>query len=129
FCPEELQDVVLAMVKWHYCAHLSIGRTLTWTKEGIHSWAVKNMYQFCIKHKLPELWACMWKNWYWEGHWELWAQCKCKETPHLKTTMVCKAHWHQIKVNILTHFNKLQVDCLTWALTLGLAKTYYHKLN
>ena len=46
------------------------------TPAGLQEWAVKQMYQFCCKHELPEVWVYLWENWYRAGRWEIWA-CSC----------------------------------------------------
>jgi hypothetical protein len=54
-----------------------------------NTWAVKQMYEFCVLHNLPNLWAYLWENWYRRGRWELWARSgNPTEIPRLKTTML-----------------------------------------
>jgi hypothetical protein len=91
FCPDELQSQVIEMMERHLCAHLLIPGYSAPLPEGIKEWAVKQMYQFCKAHDLPNLWAYLWENWYQSGQWELWAQCVVAEIPQLKTTMMVEA--------------------------------------
>ena len=51
-------------------------------------WAVRRMYDFCVKHKLPEVWVYHCENWYHKGRWELWAKYAHKLMLVLKTTMI-----------------------------------------
>ena len=46
------------------------------------------MYDFCVKHKLPEVWVYHCENWYHKGRWELWAKYAHKLMLVLKTTMI-----------------------------------------
>ena len=57
----------------HLCAHPLIPGYPAPTPVGIREWAVKQMYEFCHEHKLPEAWAYLWGNWYRPGRWEIWA--------------------------------------------------------
>ena len=64
FCPIEHCTTVVEIMERHLCAHpLILGYSVP-TPEGIKTWAVKQMYEFCVQHKLPNLWAYLWENWY-----------------------------------------------------------------
>ena len=89
FCPLEHRDTIVAMIERHFCAHPLIPGYSAPTPEGIKAWAVKQIYEFCVLHDLPNLWAYLWENWYRCGRWELWARSgNPKEVPRLKTTML-----------------------------------------
>ena len=76
------------MMERHFCAHPLIPGYSAPTPEGIKAWAVKQAYEFCVLHDLPNLWAYLWVNWYRSGRWELWARSgNANEIPRLKTTM------------------------------------------
>ena len=91
FCPKEHRGPIMNMMEAHLCAHPLIPGYSHPSHEGIKEWAVKQMYQFCLKEKLPETWAYLWENWYRKGCWELWA-CSCHtEIPVLKTTMMLES--------------------------------------
>ena len=82
------------MIERHFCVHPLLPRYSTPTPEGIKTWAVKQMYGFCVLYELPNLWAYLWENWYWRGQWELWARSgNPKEVSHLKTTMLVEGQW------------------------------------
>jgi hypothetical protein len=91
FCPPELRSHVVDMMERHYCAHPSISGYSHPSPEGIKYWAVEQIYQYCLKHDLPELWAYLWENWYRAGRWELWACSAHPTIPRLKTTMICES--------------------------------------
>ena len=89
FCPIEHREAVVEMMERHFCAHPLIPGYSSPTPEGIKSWAVKQVYDFCVSHDLPNLWAYLWENWYRRGRWELWARSgNPTEIPRLKTTML-----------------------------------------
>ena len=91
FCSAELHDSVITLVESHLCAHPLIPGYSAPTPAGIQEWAVKQMYQFCCKHELPEAWAYLWENWYRAGRWEIWA-CSCNPCiPVLRTTMMLES--------------------------------------
>ena len=88
FCPVEHRDTIVKMMERHFCAHPLIPGFYTPTPVKIKTWAVKHMYEFCVWHDLPNLWAYLWENWYRSGRWELWARsANPREVPRLKTTM------------------------------------------
>ena len=92
FCPLEHRDAVVNMMERHFCAHPLIPGYSAPTPEGIKAWAVKQIYEFCVDHGLPNLWAYLWENWYRRGRWELWARsANAAEIPRLKTTMMVEA--------------------------------------
>jgi len=92
FCPMEHHEAVINMMERHLCVHPIIPSYSAPTPEGIKAWAMKQIYQFCVFHNLPNLWAYLWENWYRCGRWELWAQCSApKEIPRLKTTIIVEA--------------------------------------
>lgn len=67
FCPMVHCEPIINMMERHYCAHLLIPGYAPPSPEGIKKWAVWQMYNFCVKNKLPEVWAYLWENWYWKG--------------------------------------------------------------
>ena len=80
------------MMEHHFCAHPLIPGYSALTPEGIKAWAVKQIYEFCVDHGLPNLWAYLWENWYHHGHWELWARsANDAEIPRLKMMMMVEA--------------------------------------
>ena len=89
FCPLEHRDTIVTMIERHFCTHPLIPGYSAPTPEGIKAWAVKQIYEFCVLHDLPNLWAYLWENWYRCGRWELWARSgNPKEVPRLKMTML-----------------------------------------
>ncbi len=91
FCPALYRDPIVNMMERHYCAHPSIPGYGPPDTVGIKRWAVEQMYNFCTKYELPEVWAYLWENWYRHGRWELWARCGHKLIPILKTTMILES--------------------------------------
>jgi hypothetical protein len=89
FCPVEHRDTIVKMMERHGCAHPLIPGYYTPTPKDIKTWAVKQMYRFCVWYDLPNLWAYVWENWYRTGRWELWARsANPREVPRLRTTMI-----------------------------------------
>ncbi|KIJ27082.1 hypothetical protein M422DRAFT_271770 [Sphaerobolus stellatus SS14] len=91
FFPEIYHDLIINMMEHHFCAHLLIPGFSAPTSEGIRYWAVKEMYDFCVKHDLTFCWAYLWENWYNWSSWKLWARAECEEIAILKTTMICES--------------------------------------
>jgi len=91
FCNAEHRSHIIDMVERHLCAHPLVPGYSAPSPEGIRYWAVKEIYQYCVKNDLRECWAYMWENWYCPGRWELWARCTHEMIPILKTTMICES--------------------------------------
>jgi len=91
FCPALYRDPIVKMIERHYCAHPLVPGYAPPEPIGIKQWAVQQMYNFCVKHELPEVWAYLWENWYRRGRWELWARCMHDLIPRLKTTMILES--------------------------------------
>ncbi|KIK55056.1 hypothetical protein GYMLUDRAFT_133009, partial [Collybiopsis luxurians FD-317 M1] len=128
FCPDIHREKIIQMMVNHLNAHPMIPGYSVPTRDRIRYWAVKEMYLYCVKNELREVWVYMWENWYRPGRWELWAHSVHKDLPVLQTTMMVEAHWCKIKNNFLHHFHKPCVDFLIWILTAKLAPIYYQKL-
>ena len=91
FCPPLYREPIINMMERHYCAHPSIPGSCSPDVRMIKKWAVQRMYDFCVKHDLPEVWVYLWENWYRAGRWELWARCGHKLIPVLKITMILES--------------------------------------
>lgn len=91
FCAEEYKESIVDMMATHLCAHPLIPGYARPSPKGIRYWAVQQMYNFCVKHDLREVWAYLWENWYRTGRWELWARAACAEILILKATMILES--------------------------------------
>ena len=91
FCPKDLRPPIIEMIEQHLCAHPLIPGYCHPSRAGIHEWATKQMYGYCVENDLPEVWAYMYGNWYRCGRWALWARSQCSDIPVLKTTMMVEA--------------------------------------
>ncbi|KAF5345219.1 hypothetical protein D9757_015315 [Collybiopsis confluens] len=128
FCaPEYRQDIVNLMER-HYCAHPLIPGYSHPSSAGIREWAVRQMYSYCSKYDLCQVWAYLWENWYRKGRWELWARSVDKMIPILKTTMMVESHWRRIKHDFLHHFHAPRLDLLAWILVTKLVPLYNQRL-
>ena len=91
FCPPDLREAVIELIKKHFCAHPLIPGYSAPDPLSIRHWVVKRIYEFCQDQNLPELWAYLWENWYRADRWCLWACSAHPEIPRLKTTMMVEA--------------------------------------
>jgi hypothetical protein len=96
---------IIKMVERHYCAHPLVSGYAPPEPIGIKLWAVQQMYNFCVKHELPEVWAYLWENWYRRGRWERWACCMHDLIPRLKTTMILESQ--EVELGYYTLIMKL----------------------
>ncbi len=92
FCLKEYRSEITGMMERHYCAHPFIPGKAHPSTAAIYEWAVRMMYEYCVKRDLREVWAYLWENWYRPGRWELWARSTCPEMiAILKTTMILES--------------------------------------
>ena len=83
------------------------------TAQEIHYGAVKDMYDFCFKNDLAQVWAYLWNQWYTLNPWKLWAQSTDSAIYVLKTTMVVESLWQDLKHQHLQEFNRPRLDLVT----------------
>ncbi len=55
FCPVKNCDLIVKLMKHHFCMHPLIPGYSAPTPEGIKSWTVKQMYEYCVHHDLANL--------------------------------------------------------------------------
>jgi hypothetical protein len=91
FCPAIYRESIIDMMERHYCAHPMIPGYAAPDASAIKRWAVRQVYGFCERHMLSEVWAYLWENWYRKGRWELWACSVHDMVPILKTTMILES--------------------------------------
>ena len=105
-CPEHLRKHVWTIMHKHLNQHALIpnseGQYLN--KEGIRKQQVLEMYSFCKDHLLTRLWSYMWREWYNDDRWLLWARAAHHELSILKMTMFVEGHWKVLKRNFLYKF-------------------------
>lgn len=117
FCPAEYR----ATIKNKYIIHLHQHPEIPFddqdgtylTADEIHEGAVSDMYHYCVKHDLSQVWAYMWNCWYCPKQWPLWARAASPEIPRLKSTMISESMWKVIKHNDLAMFNRPRLDLVT----------------
>lgn len=119
-CPKELRKKVWEIIHKHLHQHPLIpnltGEYLTSTQ--IREQAVKEIYDFCKQNSLIRLWVYLWKEWYNDGRWELWARSAHKNISILKTTMFIEGHWKAMKRDFLYKFFRPRLDLVTYIILL-----------
>jgi hypothetical protein len=77
FCPLEHHTIIVKKFHIHLHQHpqipLNDAQNLLLTAQEIHYSAVKDMYNFCFKNDLAQVWAYQWNWWYTPNQWKLWA--------------------------------------------------------
>lgn len=78
----------------------------------------REMYGFCVRHDLPDVWAYMYNSWYSSEWWGRWARsARPDNIPMAKTTMMIEAHWRVLKREFLLPFPRPRLDLLVWVIT------------
>jgi hypothetical protein len=117
FCPPEHRATIKDKFVIHLHQHPEIpfddknGTYLT--ADEIYEGAVSDMYHYCVKHGLTQVWAYMWNCWYSPKQWPLWARAASPEIPRLKATMISESQWKVIKHQDLGMFNRPRLDLVT----------------
>jgi hypothetical protein len=119
FCPAAYRTTIKNMFITHFHQHPEIpvdaeGTHLTTTE--LHEGTVFNMYNYCQKHYLSQVWVYLWNCWYAPKQWPLWARSAAPEIPRLKSTMISEAQWKVIKHNDLGMFNRPWLDLVVHVL-------------
>jgi hypothetical protein len=101
FCLKEFRPMIVEKFQIHLHQHPQIPfndekKTHLTASEIYHS-AVKDMYEYCFKCDLAQVWAYLWSCWHTPTQWKLWAQSANEAIPHLKTTMIAESLWQNIK--------------------------------
>jgi hypothetical protein len=117
FCPKEFQAKITAKFRVHFNQHpeipLNDERGTRLTAEEIYEGAARDMYQFCFKNGLAQVWAYLWNRWYTPKQWQLWARSAYPAIPQIRTTMVVESLWKHIKHRDLAEFNRPRLDLVT----------------
>jgi len=71
---------LLAGLTFH---HFVWQHTAQLTATEIHEGAAFDMYTYCRKYDLSQVWAYMWNCWYSPKQWPLWARSAAPEIPRL----------------------------------------------
>ena len=82
-------------------------------KDQIRTNAVYEMYTFCVRRCLRDVWGYMWACWYSPKMWKLWARSTSPYIPRLRTTMTLENHWKQLKHNYLRN-GRSRADYVIW---------------
>lgn len=119
FCPAIYRATIKHKFVIHFHQHPEIpidteGTHLTATE--IHAGTVLDMYTYCWKYNLPQVWAYFWNCWYSAKQWPLLARSAAPEISRLKATMISEAQWKVIKHNDLGMFNRPQLDLVVHVL-------------
>ena len=75
FCPQPHCQQILCLFTRHFCQHsfFPTQSGVYQTRAKIREQCVQEMYYFCKKRGLSEVWAYMWASWYTPQMWKLWA--------------------------------------------------------
>jgi hypothetical protein len=121
FCPKEFQSTIVEMFRVHLHRHPEIPfNDYAGTKQSakdIHQSCTYEMYVFCFKHDLSQVWAYLWNRWYTPNQWRLWARSADPAIPRLKTTMIVESLWRVLKHRDLHQFNRPRLDLVTHIIT------------
>jgi hypothetical protein len=130
FCPAAHRKQALHLVAKHFCEHPffpdSDGSK---TAEQIRRNAVFEMYDYCVKRGLRELWGYLWANWYSPKMWKLWARSTSALLTRLRTTMTVENFWKILKHDYLHNVPRLRLDQLVWIIIYKLTPRYYAQLE
>ncbi|KLO18448.1 hypothetical protein SCHPADRAFT_819801, partial [Schizopora paradoxa] len=132
FCPAIHRHQALRIFTKHYCQHQLLPERDVegqLTPLEIRTKAVSEMYQYCKKRGLRELWGYAWASWYSPAKWKLWARSNSEYITRLRTTMNAENHWRQVKHNHLHHLIRPRLDQLVWILITKVFPQYHANAN
>ena len=120
FCPKEHRATIVEKFRRHSCLHPIIplddeaGSLLT--ADEIYEGAVRDLWEYCYRHGLRQVWSYMWNCWYERSKWCLWARSQNSFIPPIRTTMIAKSFWKHFKHGNLAAFSRPRLDHVTYIL-------------
>ena len=100
-------------------------------RETMHNLFVRELVDWCIRHKVPVTFRYLWSNWYrprgerTTERWELVALSVKPELPVSITTMRVEAHWKDLKRGFLYGYSRPRLD----QLLLVMCGLFWDRLN
>jgi hypothetical protein len=132
FCGAPHRKQILKIHTTHICQHpffYERRETVKWTSEQIRANAVQELYLFCERRGLREVWGYLWANWYSPQRWKLWARSSSPEfLSRLRTTMGTENFWRQLKHIHLKNIPRPRLDHLVYILINVVTPEYYSRL-
>ncbi|KAL0569697.1 hypothetical protein V5O48_012270 [Marasmius crinis-equi] len=131
FCPAPHRKQLLHLFTRHFCQHPFFPnrqgekRTAATIKRD----AAWEMYSFCKKRGLREVWAYMYNSWYCSTMWPLWARSSSPYLSRLRTTMNVENFWKQLKHDQLHRLLHPRLDHLVHILIYDVGPHYINKMN
>ena len=127
FCPAPHRKQILHLFTKHFCQHpiFPERRDESMTTKEIRRAAVFEMYEFCGKRGLREVWGYLWACWYSPKMWRLWARSTSTYLSRLRTTMSVENFWRQLKHNYLHNVARPRLDHLVWILIYKVTPSYF----
>ncbi|KAJ3965250.1 hypothetical protein EV361DRAFT_855650 [Lentinula raphanica] len=95
----------------------------------IHKLATQEIYKYCERNDLAQVWAYLWNRWYTPKQWVLWARAACDSIPRTKTTMMVESTWKHIKRRDLHQFNRPRLDLLVHVVLTNLLPRVQQKIQ
>ncbi|KAF8325049.1 uncharacterized protein EI90DRAFT_3157113 [Cantharellus anzutake] len=130
FCPAVHRKQILLILTRHFCRHPFFP-----TRNGIHQSdceirdnSVQEMYTFCIKRGLADVWGYLWTSWYSPLAWKLWARSSNPSIlSRLRTTMTAEKHWQYLKHTHLGFMHRPRLDQTIYTMITGVIPSIIDK--
>ena len=131
FCPAPHRKQILHLFTKHFCQHpiFPERHEKGLSAKEIRRAAVFEMYEFCEKRGLREVWGYMWACWYSPKMWKIWARSTSTYLSRLRTTMGVENFWRQLKHNYLHNVARPRLDHLVWILIYKVTPSYFARTN
>ncbi|KJA12847.1 hypothetical protein HYPSUDRAFT_152221 [Hypholoma sublateritium FD-334 SS-4] len=130
FCPAVHRQQILHLFTKHFCQHpIFTERHGSLTAAEIRRNAVKEMYDFCKRRGLREVWGYMWAFWYTPKMWKVWARSTSPYLSRLRTTMAVENFWRQLKHNYLHNHARPRLDHLVWIMIHEVTPDYFARMD
>lgn len=125
FCPAPHRKFLLRLFTKHFCQHPAFpSQDGLQSADDIRREAVHEMYSFCVKRGLREVWGYFWTSWYAPQRWKLWARSTSPFVSRLRTTMNVENFWRQLKHGFLHNHVRPRLDLLVWILVTKVTPAY-----
>lgn len=114
FCPAPHRKAVQKLAMLHFTEHPLL---CNWrhgassSSDQIYERQAREMYTFCKRRNLREVWAYLWTSWYRRRMWDIWARASAPDfVSRLRTTMTAENHWKVLKHHYLRFATRPRLD-------------------
>jgi hypothetical protein len=105
-------DLFLCHLRWHPTTHEkpTSDALPSYRASDIWKQQVKEMHDACKQHGAQWAWEYLWRHWYREGRWPIWARAICPEVPIINSNAIVESMWSVMKRRYLRKHSRAKLE-------------------